>query len=289
MPPAEIPKATLILARFLHEDIGKDEVELGVDIDQRLIDHDGPGAPALDRFLIEQALAALPGGVEEVQLRGDSALYEQALLRWLEAKGIGYAISADMSHELAAAIRALPASAWQIEREDGERGEDRPDERGPLLPSARRMTRAPVTALPSGVVAVGAETVQVSVHVEALTETRTYSAGIRLDGREPGLDYAVSASQVLLTLFGPVADLDRLDYLDQHVRAVHAAREAGADVRGYFAWSFLDNFEWAEGYAKRFGIVHVDYATQRRTPKASARWYAELCRTGQLPPRDGLA
>ena len=65
-------------------------------------------------------------------------------------------------------------------------------------------------ALPSGVVAVGAETVHVSVHIEALTETRTYSAGIRLDGREPDLDYAVSASQVLLTLFGPVADLDRL-------------------------------------------------------------------------------
>ena len=59
-------------------------------------------------------------------------------------------------------------------------------------------------------VAVGADTVHVSVHVEALTETRTYSAGIRLDGREPGLDYAVSESQVLLTLFGPVADLDRL-------------------------------------------------------------------------------
>ena len=58
---------------------------------------------------------------------------------------------------------------------------------------------------------------------------------------------------------------------------------AGADVRGYFAWSFLDNFEWAEGYAKRFGLVHVDYATQRRTPKASARWYAEVCRTGRLP------
>jgi hypothetical protein len=73
-----------------------------------------------NRRVIEQALAALPGGVEEVQLRGDSALYEQALLRWLEAKGIGYAISADMSHELAAAIRALPASAWQIEREDGD-------------------------------------------------------------------------------------------------------------------------------------------------------------------------
>lgn len=73
-----------------------------------------------NRRVIEQALAALPAGVEEVRLRADSALYEQALLRWLEAKGIGYAISADMSHELAAAIRVLPASAWQIEREDGD-------------------------------------------------------------------------------------------------------------------------------------------------------------------------
>jgi Transposase DDE domain group 1 len=73
-----------------------------------------------NRRVVEQALAALPGGVEEVQLRADSALYEQALLRWLEGRGIGYVISADMSHELAAAIRALPESAWQIECEDGD-------------------------------------------------------------------------------------------------------------------------------------------------------------------------
>ncbi len=65
-------------------------------------------------------------------------------------------------------------------------------------------------ALPAGVVAVDADTVRVSVRIEALTETRTYSAGIRLDGREPGLEYGLSESQVLLTLFGPVADLDRL-------------------------------------------------------------------------------
>ena len=73
-----------------------------------------------NRRVVEQALAALPGGVEQVQLRADSALYEQALLRWLEGRGIGYVISADMSHELAAAIRALPESAWQIECEDGD-------------------------------------------------------------------------------------------------------------------------------------------------------------------------
>ena len=61
------------------------------------------------------------------------------------------------------------------------------------------------------------------------------------------------------------------------------AAAEGVDVRGFFQWSFCDNFEWAFGYAKRFGLVHVDYATQRRTPKSSAHWYAEVARTGVLP------
>ncbi|MEW1602587.1 GH1 family beta-glucosidase [Streptomyces sp. NPDC093808] len=73
-------------------------------------------------------------------------------------------------------------------------------------------------------------------------------------------------------------DTDRVAYLDGHVRALHRAVEAGVDVRGYFVWSLLDNFEWAEGYARRFGLVHVDFATQRRTPKASYAWYRELLR-----------
>jgi beta-glucosidase len=55
-------------------------------------------------------------------------------------------------------------------------------------------------------------------------------------------------------------------------------------LRGYFAWSLLDNFEWAEGYDKRFGLIRVDFDSQRRTAKASARWYADLARTGELPP-----
>jgi beta-glucosidase len=66
-------------------------------------------------------------------------------------------------------------------------------------------------------------------------------------------------------------DPRRVKYYEDHLRAVLAAREAGADVRGYFAWSLLDNYEWAEGYAKRFGLVHVDYATQARTAKSSYR------------------
>ncbi|MGZ4484675.1 MAG: GH1 family beta-glucosidase [Nocardioidaceae bacterium] len=69
------------------------------------------------------------------------------------------------------------------------------------------------------------------------------------------------------------ADPERIAYLDAHLRAVAAAIEEGVDVRGYYTWSLLDNFEWAEGYTKRFGLVHVDYATQRRTPKDSYHWY----------------
>jgi beta-glucosidase len=58
--------------------------------------------------------------------------------------------------------------------------------------------------------------------------------------------------------------------------------ERGVDVRGYFAWSLFDNFEWAQGYEQRFGLVHVDYDTQVRTPKSSARWYAEVCRSNSV-------
>jgi beta-glucosidase len=70
-----------------------------------------------------------------------------------------------------------------------------------------------------------------------------------------------------------VHDPERTEYLKQHMAAVLDARRAGVDVRGYFVWSLLDNFEWSSGYAKRFGIVHVDYATQQRTLKDSALWY----------------
>jgi beta-glucosidase len=83
----------------------------------------------------------------------------------------------------------------------------------------------------------------------------------------------------------PVAESDvvpdplRTSYFRDHLRAVHDAMALGADVRGYFAWSLLDNFEWSAGYGKRFGLYHVDFATQRRTPKASAHFYANVIRT----------
>jgi beta-glucosidase len=73
-----------------------------------------------------------------------------------------------------------------------------------------------------------------------------------------------------------VADPLRVDYLRKHLAAVHAAIAGGVDVRGYFVWSLLDNFEWSAGYSKRFGIVHVDFETQTRTPKDSAGFYADV-------------
>jgi beta-glucosidase len=75
---------------------------------------------------------------------------------------------------------------------------------------------------------------------------------------------------------GTVDDQPRIGYLDGHLRAVHDAMTAGVDVRGYFCWSLMDNFEWSEGYNQRFGLVHVDFETQHRTPKASFAWYRDL-------------
>ena len=83
----------------------------------------------------------------------------------------------------------------------------------------------------------------------------------------------------VVTPEGHVHDEDRVRYLRDHLGAVSRAIGDGVDVRGYYCWSLLDNFEWAEGYAKRFGLVYVDYASQQRIPKDSFAWYRELIRT----------
>lgn len=85
-----------------------------------------------------------------------------------------------------------------------------------------------------------------------------------------------------MTPSGEIIDLDRREYLRNYLIALHRAVAEGFDARGYFLWSFMDNFEWAEGYGKRFGIVHVDYESQRRTPKLSAQWYSQVIRENRL-------
>jgi beta-glucosidase len=83
--------------------------------------------------------------------------------------------------------------------------------------------------------------------------------------------------------FEGIADPQRIAYLESHFRAAHRAIEDGVDLRGYFVWSLMDNFEWAFGYSKRFGLIHVDYETLQRTPKDSARWFAQVTRRNGLP------
>ncbi|HLJ63627.1 MAG TPA: GH1 family beta-glucosidase, partial [Stellaceae bacterium] len=81
---------------------------------------------------------------------------------------------------------------------------------------------------------------------------------------------------------GRIRDSSRIAYLSDYLRAVHEAMAAGVPVKGYFVWSLLDNFEWLQGYSKRFGLLHVDFATQIRRPKDSFDFYAELTRSGVL-------
>jgi beta-glucosidase len=78
------------------------------------------------------------------------------------------------------------------------------------------------------------------------------------------------------TIDGRIEDPLRVEYYRQHLRAAHDAMKKGVNLRGYYAWSLLDNYEWAHGYSKRFGIVHVDYATQQRTIKSSGRYYSSV-------------
>jgi beta-glucosidase len=79
----------------------------------------------------------------------------------------------------------------------------------------------------------------------------------------------------VITPDGQIDDPDRLAYIKAHLAACHRAIDEGVPLSGYFVWSLMDNFEWGHGYSERFGIIHVDYSDQRRTPKLSARWYAE--------------
>ena len=86
---------------------------------------------------------------------------------------------------------------------------------------------------------------------------------------------------------GRCADPRRIEYLDLHLRALKDAIDDGVDVRGYYQWSLMDNFEWALGYDKRFGLVHVDFDTLERTWRDSASWYRDVIATNTVPVRDG--
>jgi beta-glucosidase len=81
---------------------------------------------------------------------------------------------------------------------------------------------------------------------------------------------------------GQVHDLHRREFLRGYLGELHRAIGDGVPAEGYFVWSFMDNYEWEDGYTRRFGIVHVDFATLRRTPKLSARYYSDVMRLNQV-------
>jgi beta-glucosidase len=115
-----------------------------------------------------------------------------------------------------------------------------------------------------------------------------YDILTRLSKDAPGLPLFVTengcAAEDYVGPDGAVNDLERVSYLHRHLDAAARAIRDGANLSGYFVWSLLDNFEWAWGYQKRFGIVFVDFGTQRRIPKASARFYADVARANAVPP-----
>jgi beta-glucosidase len=117
-----------------------------------------------------------------------------------------------------------------------------------------------------------------------LQEEYTGPAGIPLYITENGAAYNDAPDAD-----GFVDDQDRLGFFDVHVRAMKDAIDDGVDLRGYLAWSLMDNFEWAWGYHQRFGLVRVDYETQERIPKASALWYARLAASNVVPDRNAAA
>ncbi|MER7759571.1 GH1 family beta-glucosidase [Streptomyces sp. NPDC097619] len=116
----------------------------------------------------------------------------------------------------------------------------------------------------------------------SIDPTGLYDLLERFAAEAPGLPLMVTENGAA---FGPeLEDPERIAYLRSHLAAVHRAIAAGVPVEGYYLWSLMDNYEWSYGYSKRFGIVHVDYGTQVRTPRASAHWYARVARGGVLPP-----
>ena len=157
---------------------------------------------------------------------------------------------------------------WRPEGEELRRGE----ERVPGHPGAVNIIRDGIERSAMGwpIDASGLYDLLVQLHVQA--------PHLPLYVTENGM-----AAEDYVDPEGGVDDFERISYLRDHLDAAARAIESGVDLRGYFCWSFLDNFEWAEGYQKRFGLVYIDYGTQRRIPKASAAYYAKVIEANAIP------
>jgi len=114
-----------------------------------------------------------------------------------------------------------------------------------------------------------------------------YELLLQVSAQAPGMPLYITengcAAEDYVDPLGAVNDLERISYLHQHLEACARAVKAGVNLAGYYVWSLLDNFEWGWGYQKRFGIIFVDFETQRRIPKSSARFYSEVVQSNAIP------
>jgi len=189
---------------------------------------------------------------------GDLAQINQPL----DFLGVNYYFTQEVSH-LEQGPRQLNAG---LEVNTGLTEEVSHSENGGLLKSSIKMRTLPAlghTSLDWGIYPQGLG--------EVLRHVAEATGNIPTDITENGCAMADEPDAN-----GFVEDRDRINYLRRHLIEVHRSIQSGIDVRGYFIWSLFDNFEWGAGYRPRFGIVRVDYPTQRRTPKLSARWYREV-------------
>lgn len=239
---------------------GDTPIDLGITLNM------GYGEPASDSDLDREAFRRADGLGTRIFL--DPLVhgrYPADVIADLAARGISIPVEAGDLAMIAAPLDILGVNYYSAHRFAGtdEHGNTR-DDNG--LPVTRVVPRGvPVTSM-------GWEIVPSGMTNMLLRLTRDY-AGLPLMITENGAAFEDRADE-----HGFVADDDRTAYLAEHLRAVAAAVRQGADVRGYFAWSLMDNFEWSYGYEKRFGIVRVDYDTLARVPKQSALWYRDTIR-----------
>ncbi|MFI6128277.1 GH1 family beta-glucosidase [Micromonospora sp. NPDC051141] len=235
-------------------------IELGLTVNLSTAD------PATDSAADRDAARAADGLGNRLYLdpvlRGS---YPQDVIDDLAAEGVRIPVEDGDLDVIAAPIDVLGVNYYfgQLHSGVDEQGRERDDDGRPVRRVVRR--DLPRTAMDWEIVP------------ESFTDLL-----VRLHRDYPGVPMVITENGAAFDdepdAEGFVADDDRVGYLTEHLRAVARARQAGADVRGYFAWSLLDNFEWAYGYDKRFGIVRVDYDTQRRIPKRSALWYRDTVR-----------
>ena len=176
-----------------------------------------------------------------------------------ETKGFAFVKDGDMA-TIAAPIDFLGINYYMSQRVS--RG---PDGRPEVQPAQGDTTAMGWLIDPAG------------LHDILLRVRDTFSGGLPLMVSENGASFRDYVDPE-----GRCKDDERIDYLRRHLRQVRRAIASGVPLKGYVVWSLLDNFEWDSGYRERFGLVHVDYATQRRTPKSSYEWYARLIASGRI-------